>query len=254
MSTTPSGATGLGSRSRRASRAAVAASGGSTDQRVPHARELGHPLEQLDPPDVVAAEHVPLPRLAAVRGRQMAGGDVPHVDDVRLAVHDRGQTAAHVVADHSGRGLARPGAVDGHAEHVGGVHDDDLDPEPRAGRDCLRLTLVLCVHVGHAEPAAEERLLLVADLAGRDRADGSHARGHDHAPDPLGRGGLDRDPRAERVHRPDALGRPRRDVAGGVEHELAAAKGPPERCPVEHVGTDRLTSMPSRRSSRDSSR
>ena len=65
-----------------------------------------------------------------------------------------GQPPAQVVADHARGGLARLRAVDRRAEDVGGVDDDDLDAQPRAGRQRLRLALVLGVGVGQAEPAA----------------------------------------------------------------------------------------------------
>ena len=102
----------------------------------------------------------------------------------------------------------------GRPEDVGRVDDHHLDAQPRARRERLGLALVLGVRVGEPEPAAAVVVVLGARAVARRRADAGDARGDHHAPHALGRRGLHRDPRRQRVHLPDALGRPRAHVAG----------------------------------------
>ncbi len=209
-------------------------------QRVAHAGQLGHALEQLDPGEVVPAEHVALARPAALGRQHVALGHVAHVHHVGLAVHEGGQPPAQVAPDHARGGLPGRAAVHRHAEDVGRVHDHHLDAVPGAGRERLRLALVLGVRIGEPEPAAAIEVVLAADLAGRGRADAGHARGDHHAADVLGGGGLHRDARRQRVHLPDPLGGVRAHESGTVEDGVAAAEGPPQRRSVEHVRLDRL--------------
>ena len=135
------------------------------DDRVTHAGQLGHELDQVDPPDVLAAEDVALARLAALRREQVTLGHVLDVHDVRGAVDDRGHPAADVVADDPRGGLAGLGAVHGHAQHVRRVDDHDVDPAPRPRRERLGLAFVLRVDVGHPEPAAAIDVVLASGAA-----------------------------------------------------------------------------------------
>ena len=85
-----------------------------------HAGQLGHPLEQIHPANVVTAEQIALAGRAAL-GRLVAPGDIADVHDVGRAVHHRREPPAQVVSDQARRGLARQRSVDGRAEGVGGL-------------------------------------------------------------------------------------------------------------------------------------
>ena len=119
----------------------------------------------------------------------------------------------------------------------GGVDRHHLHPVPRPGRERLRLALVLGVGVGEPEPQPRRRPPRCRPAG--SRADPARSSDH-HPPHALGRGGLDGEPRRQRVHLPDPLGRPRAHVPGRVEHRVAAAEGAPQRAAVEHVGLHRL--------------
>ena len=201
-----------------------------------HIRKACHTLDQIDPANVVAPEDVALARLAPLGGQQMTGGDVLDVHDVGGAVDDRGQPAAQVVADDPRGRLARLVSVHRHAEHVGGVHHDDLDPAAGPGRERLGLAFVLRVHICEAEPSAPVDVVLPARAAVHRRADAAHAGGEHHALGTFGRRRLDRQARRERVHLPDHLGGARRHHPGAVEDDPGAAEGAPEGRAVEHIG------------------
>jgi hypothetical protein len=207
---------------------------------MPHPGQLRHPLEQLDPARVVPTEHVALAGPAALGGAQVPLRDVAHVHDVRLAVDEGGHAPAQVVADHASGGLARHRVVDRHPEHVGRVHDHDLDPLAHTRGERLGLALVLRVGIGESEAAASVHVILGSGLPGDGGADAGHARGDHHAAHPLPGRRLHRDARRQRVHAPDALGRMRADVPGAVEDDLAPAEGAPQGGAIQHVRSYRL--------------
>ena len=132
------------------------------DQRVADTGERRNALDQLDPAQVVAAQDVALARAPALGGEQVSLGHVATSTMFVSAVHDRGEPAAQVVADHAALEVS-PGWLrsTAGAEDVGGVDDDDLDAQPRARRERLGLALVLRVRVGEPEPAPAIDVVLV---------------------------------------------------------------------------------------------